>query len=185
MAFADDLLELAQDLADLYPENPRQANLRRAMSTAYYAIFHLLISETTLNWNRVELRAQLGRVFEHGKMKSASETKVSDLNAYFKTKPAESPEHSILANLLIVCNAFIQAQQRRNDADYNTGKECTPTEVEIQIREVTQAFNSWSIIRDDPSAQAYLVSLFGNSERCEKKAPITISGFGKLREPNS
>jgi hypothetical protein len=73
MSFADELLELAQDLANLHPENPRQANLRRAMSTAYYAIFHLLISETTLNWARVELRGQLGRVFEHGKMKSASE----------------------------------------------------------------------------------------------------------------
>jgi hypothetical protein len=68
-----------------------------------------------------------------------------------------------------VCNAFIQAQQRRNDADYDTAKECTPTEVEIQIREVTQAFKSWAIIRDESVAQAYLVSLFGN-ERREKKA---------------
>lgn len=51
MGFAEDLLEIAQHLATLYPENPRQASLRRAVSTAYYAIFHLLIFETTLNWN--------------------------------------------------------------------------------------------------------------------------------------
>jgi hypothetical protein len=140
------------------------------MSTAYYAIFHLLISQTTLNWSRVELRAQLGRVFEHGKMKSASEHKVSDLNAYLKTKPAESPARSIAENLLLLCNAFIQARQRRNDADYNTAKECTPTEVEIQIREVTQAFKSWGIIRHEAIAQAYLVSLFGSNERRERKA---------------
>jgi hypothetical protein len=104
----------------------------------------LLIAETTLNWNREELRAQLGRVFEHGKMKSASEIKVSDLNAYFKTKPAESPERSILGNLLIVCNAFIQAQQRRNDADYNTGKECTPRKSKFKfvksLRPLRQSF---------------------------------------------
>jgi len=49
MAFPDDLLELAQQLADLHPESPHQASLRRAVSTAYYALFHLLISEATTN----------------------------------------------------------------------------------------------------------------------------------------
>ena len=169
MEFADELLELARDLANLHPEHPRQANLRRAMSTAYYAIFHLLISETTLNWRRVELRAQLGRVFEHGKMKTASGAKIADLNSYFNANPPVSSERTVAENLRIVCMAFVQAQQRRNDADYNTGKECTPTEVEIQIREVTRAFKSWAILRDEPVAQAYLVSLFGG-ERREKKA---------------
>lgn len=61
MAFPDDLLELAQDLRNLHPEGLRhQANLRRAVSTAYYALFHLLISEATANWARPELRAILG-----------------------------------------------------------------------------------------------------------------------------
>jgi hypothetical protein len=133
MELADELLELAQDLADLHPGNPRQANLRRAMSTAYYALFHLLISETTRNWARVEMRAQLGRVFEHGKMKSASEIKVSELNAYFKGNPPDSPERAVAYHLSNVGNAFIQAPQRRNEADYNTAKECTPIEVELQI----------------------------------------------------
>jgi hypothetical protein len=72
MAYADDLLELAKHLANLEPVNPRQACLRRTVSTAYYALFHLLISEATLNWGRPELRSELGRVFGHGKMKSAS-----------------------------------------------------------------------------------------------------------------
>ena len=48
MAYADDLLELAKHLANLEPVNPRQACMRRAVSTAYYALFHLLISP--LNW---------------------------------------------------------------------------------------------------------------------------------------
>jgi len=185
MAFSDELLELAQDLAELHPENPRQANLRRAMSTAYYAIFHLLISEATLNWARVELRAQLGRLFEHGKMKNASDNKIADLDSYFKADPPESPERAVNENLRIVCNAFIQAQQRRNDADYNTGKECTPTEVEIQIREVTQAFQSWAIIRDEPAAQAYLVSLFGNERREKKSNPPKQSKPSKRKQPTT
>jgi hypothetical protein len=84
MAFPDDLLELAHDLANLHRESPHQASLRRAVSTAYYAIFHLLIFEATANWARPELRAILGRCFDHGQMKAASETKVSQINTAFK-----------------------------------------------------------------------------------------------------
>ena len=64
MGYADDLLDLAQQLANLKPANPRQACLRRAVSTAYYALFHLIF-EATLNWGRAELRPDLGRVFGH------------------------------------------------------------------------------------------------------------------------
>jgi uncharacterized protein (UPF0332 family) len=45
VAFADDLLEQALHLANRERKGPRQASLRRAVSTAYYALFHLLISE--------------------------------------------------------------------------------------------------------------------------------------------
>ena len=62
-AVSGDLLELARDLADLHPESPPQPSLRRAVSTAYYALFHLLISEAPANWARPELRAILGPLF--------------------------------------------------------------------------------------------------------------------------
>ncbi len=43
MAFADDLLEQAYHLASLETGDPKQSSLRRAVSTAYYALFHLRI----------------------------------------------------------------------------------------------------------------------------------------------
>jgi len=165
MAFPEDLLELALDLADLHPESPHQASLRRAVSTAYYALFHLLISEATANWARPELRSVLGRCFDHGPMKTASETKVSQINTALKDNSSESPEKTVALHLRTVANAFIQAQQRRNDADYNTAKEWTPVEVYTQIASVNEAFRAWKIIRDEPVAQAYLVSLLGTRER--------------------
>jgi hypothetical protein len=165
MAFPDDLLELAQDLADLHPESPHQASLRRAVSTAYYALFHLLISETTANWARPELRAILGRCFDHGPMKTASETKVSQINAAFKDNPPEGAEKTVAIRLRTVANAFIQTQQRRNDADYNMAKGWTPVEVDKQIASVNEAFKTWNMIRDEAVAQAYLVSLLGAKER--------------------
>ncbi len=165
MAFPDELLQLAQDLADRYPENPGQATLRRAVSTAYYALFHLLISEATLNWNRIELRSALGRVFEHGKMKAASENKVSELTSYFKESPPKSPEQLVSIHLHWVAKTFVQAQQQRNEADYNTAKEWTYNEALAQIDSVTQAFKIWRIIRDESVSQAFLVSLLGTKER--------------------
>src|SRR5712692_9344329 len=150
MAFPDDLLELAQHLADLHPtQKPHQASLRRAVSTAYYALFHLLISEATANWARPELRAILGRCFDHGPMKTASETKVSQINAAFKDNPPEGREKTVAIHLRTVANAFIQAQQRRNDPDYNMAKEWTPVEVDTQIASVNEAFKTWNIIRDE------------------------------------
>jgi uncharacterized protein (UPF0332 family) len=165
MAYADDLLELAQHLANLEPANPGKACLRRAVSTAYYALFHLLISEATLNWGRPELRAELGRVFGHGKMKSASMEKRAGLDAHFKKNPLRSQEMTVFKHLRTVADTFIQAQQRREEADYDTGKEWNQTEVLTQIDAVAVAFKSWQAIREEPAAQAYLVSLLGKRSR--------------------
>jgi hypothetical protein len=185
MAFPDDLLELAQNLANLYPDGLHQASLRRAVSTAYYALFHLLIAETTANWARPELRAMLGRCFDHGPMKTASETKVSQINTAFKDNPPQGTEKTVAIHLRTVANAFIQAQQGRNDADYNLAKEWTPVEVDMQIASVNEAFKTWNMIRDEAAAQAYLVSLLGAKERRsnEPKLPKARTE-GKQKRPD-
>ena len=167
MAYADDLLELAQHLANMEPTNPRQACLRRSVSTAYYALFHLLISEATSNWIRPELRADLGRVFAHGRMKSASLEKRSELNAYFKKDPLPSEALTVFKHLHAVAHTFILAQEKREAADYDTGKEWDQTDVLAQIDAVAAAFESWKTIREEPVAQAYLVSLLGIRPRSE------------------
>ena len=48
-----DLLEQALRLAKLDAKKPKQANLRRAISSAYYALFHMLVNEAC--------RVQVGR----------------------------------------------------------------------------------------------------------------------------
>ena len=175
MSFPEDLLELAQELAGLHPETPHQASLRRAVSTAYYAIFHLLIAEATANWSRPELRTILGRCFDHGPMKTASETKVSQINKELEDNPADGPKKAVANHLRTVAKVFIQAQQRRNDADYNMAREWTPVEAYAQIASVREAFRSWHAVRDEAAAQAYLVSLLGTRERRpnEPKMPRT------------
>ena len=53
MSLPEDLLEQAVHLATLDARRPKQANLRRAVSTAYYALFHLL----TAFWRQLRQRA--------------------------------------------------------------------------------------------------------------------------------
>jgi hypothetical protein len=51
MGLADDLLGLADRLAKPTSSDPEQASLRRAVSTAYYALFHLLVAEVAQLWH--------------------------------------------------------------------------------------------------------------------------------------
>src|SRR5437667_2139211 len=76
MPFPDHLLEQAQLLTNLNQRRPRQASLRRAVSTAYYALFHLLISDACRSVvpgpASVLLRNQIARAFTHREMHIAS-----------------------------------------------------------------------------------------------------------------
>jgi hypothetical protein len=58
LPLSGELLVAADEILGLEPET--QATLRRAVSTAYYALFHLLIEECCKNWIRPEQRIGLG-----------------------------------------------------------------------------------------------------------------------------
>ena len=172
MAFADDLLEQALHLANRERKGPRQASLRRAVSTAYYALFHLLISEATLNWKRAEYRDALARVFEHGKMKSACRKKIGELTVYFKTNPRAGSELTVAQHLHRVAQTFVEAQQNRHVADYDNSRVWARTAVLAEIESVANAFKSWHAIRNESVAQAFLVSLFGGKEPGKEQVPV-------------
>jgi hypothetical protein len=116
MAYHDDLLEQALDM--IYKDAPdlTQADLRRAVSTAYYALFHLLISETTLNWSRASSRDSLGRMFEHHVMRKAS-SRVLDSRVF----PFAEEDPALVLNLRTLAQSFVQLQDNRNIADYHNG----------------------------------------------------------------
>ena len=70
-------MQQAKELVHKNPNNPTQADLRRSVSSAYYALFHLLIFEACLNWSNDISRPGLARMFDHGMMKKVSK-KVTD-----------------------------------------------------------------------------------------------------------
>lgn len=152
MAYHDDLLTQALQLVSAAP--PTQLSLRRAVSAAYYAVFHFLIAEATSNWNNVPLRSALGRAYDHGVMKTASNRILNP-----KDFPFTGENPAVVADLRFVAQAFSQLQEDRHFADYNLTKDLDPVEALTQVKSAEKIFTTWPRIRGEQIAQAYLVSL--------------------------
>ena len=159
MAFPEDLREQACHLARRDPKRPRQASLRRAVSTAYYALFHLLITETTRNWKRPAERFVLARMFEHAFMAKACNIKRDALNALFKTSPPKSGGLDVDKHLHVVAETFVRMLQHGHTADYDSSTKWTRTDTLETIDSVQAAFQSWRAIRTGHEAQNFLVTL--------------------------
>ncbi len=161
MAYPEDLLEQAMHLAQREPKRPKQASLRRAVSSAYYALFHLLISETVKNWKRPQERATLARMFEHTEMRRVSANRRDELRAYFNSvpRPADGLESARNRRLLSITETFVNMLQHRHTADYDGAKAWSRVEVLDQIEGVQEAFESWKSIKDHHEAQNFLVTL--------------------------
>jgi uncharacterized protein (UPF0332 family) len=150
MPFADDLLEQAYDLAHKEAANPKQASLRRAVSTAYYALFHFLIDEAVTNWAIERQRSTFARTFDHGKMKAICDDVL---------RSARSGAN-VLPELHAVAHNFIQLQQHRHTADYDNSKQWSRADVLDVLALATDAFAAWRGISNQDAAQDYLLQLF-------------------------
>ena len=154
MAYHDELITHAEFLATL-PDPPRQVDMRRAVSAAYYALFHLLTSEAAANWKNINQQARFARMLDHGKMKNAS-SKISNQRA--PTDPALVP---VFDNLKLVTDSFVTLQQERHSADYDNSKVWSRTQVFEAIIQAQDAMKAWMGIRNDEMAQDYLLDLLG------------------------
>jgi hypothetical protein len=149
MAYPDELLDLGISLSRATPET--QAQLRRAVSSAYYALFHLLIGDACKNWSRPEQRTRLARRFEHARMLAASKLCIEK----YRTAVSGSTEASLFA----VAHAFFQVQERRHIADYDMSKPLQAADVALDISLVQGAFEAWGKIQNEQISQEYLFSL--------------------------
>jgi uncharacterized protein (UPF0332 family) len=154
MAYHDDLLAQAVKLVHEDPVSPKQASLRRAVSAAYYSVFHMLIAESTSNWNRANLQAALGRAFDHNLMKTASKGVANS-----DTFPFAGENPAAVAALRFVGLTFTQLQEQRHFAEYNLTRDLSKTDALAQVQSAQKVFTTWQSIRNEQMAQAYLVSL--------------------------
>jgi hypothetical protein len=155
MAFAEDLLKQAFLLLNKESKNPTQASLRRSVSTAYYALFHLLVQEASANWSRADTRDYLARAFEHKTMKQACTW--AENATYDPTIPAQ-----VVAKLRSVARAFRELQVQRHLADYSNATRWDRSKASTKVNQAKTAFTDWKSIRNEFVAQKHLVSLLSN-----------------------
>jgi uncharacterized protein (UPF0332 family) len=161
MGIADELLALAGHLATSSSPAFEQASFRRSVSTAYYALFHLLVNEAAQRWNgSAEARLGLERAFKHGSMK--------ELSAVVKKgswKSWSAPQLIVPRELMDVADAFNDLQEARHFADYDNSKLWTYTDVDARLNQARTAFQNWEKIRTDPAAHEYLLALLIGKKR--------------------
>ncbi|MFY0992611.1 hypothetical protein [Halomonas sp. C05BenzN] len=153
MTLANDLLEQARILAKREPQRPKQASLRRAVSTAYYALFHLLVEaasrEVVRGNNHRGLREAVARSLNHGDMK-----KVCRSIANWNPQKPPVPIATLLggppcAELVSLSQAFFELQQARHEADYDLSMRFSRDEVTELIDIAESAFSDFNALRRD------------------------------------
>lgn len=160
MPLHDDLLALARRLVPPVPAaTPPEADLRRGVSTAYYALFHLLICEATVRIvTDTALRPRVARSFEHGKMQQVcqeySRAAVVGGSLTVRSGVVIAPQ------LMDIGKAFVDLQQARHDADYDTGMPIEHPGADLTVLTAETAFLDWQACQADPSAGVFLTELF-------------------------
>lgn len=161
MSLHGDLLRQAHQLATRERQRPRQASLRRAISAAYYELFHLLVHEATNRLiggvARAELRHCLGRAFAHADMKSVAQQFAA--NNVSQKVASGLRRQPLQPDLINVASAFVDLQQARHEADYDTARRFTRQEALMLVGQVDQAFEGWQRIRSSLQADVFLVAL--------------------------
>ena len=157
MSLHHDLLEQARHLAVREPKRPRQASLRRAVSTAYYALFHFMGEEATRELigagpQRKVLRQLACRSLAHGKIKAVC-------IEFQKTPPRQSlqPFWNPLrvqanADLREVCKTFADLQQARHAADYDRSQTVSRASALDACKQAKEAIEAWDRLKSSDPA---------------------------------
>ena len=166
MSLPADLLQQARFLAVKEPRRPLQANLRRAVSSAYYAVFHLLVDAATSRMlrgsERAGLRSCVARAFGHGTMRQVAQ-QFSANRVSSKLSPGLNGQ-PLQKEVIYIAATFVELQQARHEADYDTMRSFTRREVIDLVEQVERAVLAWSVVRASVQADTFLAGLlaFGN-----------------------
>ena|SRR5437660_1690705 len=150
-----ELVAQARMLASRDPRRPKQATLRRAVSTAYYGLFHFHIEESTAllfgtGQGDAIFRQLAARAFVHGKMRSACAEFI---------KPNPQHVHALLQpfwaqlgiannpHVQLIAQTFIDLQDDRHTADYDLSVSFSRQDALNAATRAEAAVNAWRQLR--------------------------------------
>jgi hypothetical protein len=157
------LLQQARELALRDPGKPRQVNLRRAVSSAYYAMFHAFIDQACrmmLGTRHTErsFRYVLGRAFTHGTMKQTCAAFASGTlkAAVAKGLPAT---FSIPAEIKDPAKTFVDVQEQRHMAEYDRTERFRRSDVLTLVAQVDAALQTFLSLAPSIEKKFFLACL--------------------------
>jgi hypothetical protein len=169
LAFHHDLLEQAEHLVARERQRPRQASLRRAVSAAYYALFHLLVADGArlLSPPRPPgLRLRIGRAFTHGVMSNICKGFVEANAAAAQGRSSRLPNATrvllvfpLEPALVNVLEAFVDLQEARHQADYDLTKSWNRLGAATHVATARGVFTNWQAIRHSPNATVLIAAV--------------------------
>lgn len=171
------------------PVHHRQAKLRRAVSTAYYALFHRLVQDAArLGGIHGSGEESIRSLFDHGTMKEACDKVRRDANDRLKALAAAGGPQSLrgaapsgqarpsgtmfaalgeradLEGFVEVCSAFIDLQEHRHRADYDASGEFKHSDTVSWVAKCKAAFATWKRVRKSDAAKVFCMCLLAGKK---------------------
>ncbi len=162
-SFARQLVDLAGSTTIL-TIGPVDAHLRRAVSTAYYALFHKAVSaaaERLVGTDKLHTAAYrlIYRAYDHRRMKEVfTALQASVLRPPYPDRLGRSSVSQELCNFAI---AFVTLQEARQLADYHPGFLLLLLDASALVNAAIQAVASFDRIPDDEQRDVLALMLVG------------------------
>ena len=136
-----------------------EADRRRAISAAYYALFNALsvaAAETVAHRASAQLRNQVRRSFGHGEIKKAC---LAYLGSHSPSTPQQSG-HMVSRDIFDVCLGFKGLHLAREDADYDLSQAATQTEAVEFLELAFVSVELWDGVQGTEEAASFIATLY-------------------------
>jgi uncharacterized protein (UPF0332 family) len=158
------LLAQALHLAKRDRFRPEQVNLRRAVSSAYYALFHALVGASCLRLagpgvNTRAMRMVLARTYTHTEMQRASRAFAQGQNGLPPDLRLALAGTEVSTSLRELAQLFQRLQDDRHEADYDLSVQWRRGDVLVQITAVGSCLEYLRRERSARDLRTYLTSI--------------------------
>lgn len=164
MAYADDLLEQARALAAADPHRPKQANVRRAVSAAYYALFHEVVEKSAASVlagaeSSSLIGSRVRRTVQHNSALKAAKWFAGAASMPVAIQRMRTPQQVVLnPDFARFCQTFAELQEDRHRADYDLTSPFSRAEANRRISDASAAIDT---LRALPPKGDVLIFLLG------------------------